>query len=155
MPPRESLRDSSAREASQLEWSYSRARRTPSKNRVSLALGVPLRSRAYLTFGIPLVASCVVILPATSTRRPIQRFSPSLKSFGGFVLPLQLLGLQILGQGLLPSSSLSEHLLEILQLQLQVFDGVVGLGEFPGPADNRALRLRQGAVEHILLLGQL
>ena len=41
---------------------------------------VPLRSGAYLTFGIPMVASCEVILPATSMRRPIQRFTPSTES---------------------------------------------------------------------------
>jgi len=52
-------------------------------------LGLVLRSGVYLTFGIPMVASCVVILPAMSSRRLIQRFSPSIK-----YLKLKLEGLE-------------------------------------------------------------
>ena len=48
---------------------------------------------------------------------------------GSYVLPQLLLDLQILGQGLLPGLGLRERLLKTLQLQLQVFDGVVGLVE--------------------------
>ena len=69
MTPRQSFRASSATEAALLERNCSRAPRTPSKNRVSLALGLTFGSGAYLTFGIPMVASCVVILSATSTRQ--------------------------------------------------------------------------------------
>ena len=72
---------------------------------------------------------------------------------GGLVLPQLLLGLQVLGQGLLPGLALRQHPLETLQLQLEVFDGVVGLGELPSPAEDRALRLRQSVVERALLLG--
>ena len=58
MAPQQSLRASSAREAARLEWNYSRAPKTPSKNRVILALELTLRSEVYLTFGIPMVAIC-------------------------------------------------------------------------------------------------
>ena len=69
--PRQSYRASLAREVTLLERNCSRALRTPSKNRVSLALGLTFGSGAYLTFGIPMAASFVVILPATSSRRLI------------------------------------------------------------------------------------
>ena len=46
------------------------------------------------------------------------------------VIPLQLpLFLQVLGQGLFPGPGPQKHPLKALQLQLQVVDRVVGLGE--------------------------
>ena len=57
-----------ARELALLERNCSKAPRTPSKNRVSLALGLMFGSGEYLTYGIPMAASFVVILPATSAR---------------------------------------------------------------------------------------
>src|SRR3954470_15834346 len=74
---------------------------------------------------------------------------------GGLMCPQLLLLLQAPGQGLLPSPSLRQQLLEILQLQLEVSNGVSRLGELSSPADDRSLRLYQGAVERALLAGQL
>ena len=69
--PRQSCRASLARELALLERNYPKAPRTPSKNRVSLVLGLTFGSGAYPTFGIPMVASSMVSLPVTSVRRLI------------------------------------------------------------------------------------
>jgi len=78
-----------------------------------------------------------------------------IREVEALVLPQLLLGFQLLGQGPLSGFGLRQHLLETLQLQLEVFDGVVGLGELPGPADGNALRLCQGTVKGGPFLGQL
>jgi len=78
-----------------------------------------------------------------------------IREVEALVLPQQLLGLQLLGQGPLMGFGLRQHLLETLQLQLEVFDGVVGLGELPSLADDHALCLCQGTVKRVPLPGQL
>ena len=138
-----------------MEWSCSRAPKTPSKNRVCVGTHVALRGIPYIwhPHGSQLRGD-----PAGDA---FEAADPSVLALhkilvvGTFVLPQLLLGLQILGQGPLPGLGLRERPLKTLQLQLQIFDGVIGLGELLSLAEDCALRLHQGTVERVLLLGQL